>query len=132
MASAEHQLHMLQQKQVQLLKLQQQKQKLEQKLAETSKTSTTTVSGGTGSVSVGTANMGGATSNFVPYSSELLPPTPKNTPFFMTPPVTPPNESYAHFYQNSAAVQMDLGKPPTGKVAGGGVTEVRCPLQSCW
>ena len=114
MASAEHQLHMLQQKQVQLLKLQQQKHKLEQKLAETSK-STSSVPTGTGSVSVGTANMGGATSNFVPYSSELLPPTPKNTPFFMTPPVTPPNESYAQYYQNSAAMQIDLGKPPAGK-----------------
>ena len=28
------------------------------------------------------------------YSFELMPPTPKTTPLFMTPPVTPPNESW--------------------------------------
>ena len=76
MASAEQQLVMLQHKQQQLLKLQQQKQKLEQKLAETSK-------------SVVSASNAG----YVPYNIELMPPTPKTTPLFMTPPVTPPNES---------------------------------------
>ena len=31
---------------------------------------------------------------FDAYSFELMPPTPKTTPLFMTPPVTPPNESW--------------------------------------
>ena len=52
-----------------------QKQKLEQKLQETSAS---------------------ATANSMPSNhlyGEFLPATPKNTPFFMTPPLTPPNES---------------------------------------
>ena len=96
MASAEHQLQQVQQKQLQLFKLQQQKQKLEQKLAETSKNPSVPTIGST----------------FVPYTSELFPPTPKNTPFFMTPPVTPPNESYHNIY---IGADNDPGKPPTGK-----------------
>ena len=27
------------------------------------------------------------------YGTDMLPPTPKNTPFYMTPPLTPPNEA---------------------------------------
>ena len=99
MASTEHQfhqLHQLQHKQLQHFKLQQQKHKLEQKLAETSK-NPSVPSGG---------------SFFNAYSSELFPPTPKNTPFFMTPPVTPPNESYHNIY---IGADNDPGKPPTGK-----------------
>jgi len=103
MASAEQQLQQLQQKQLQLIKLQQQKQTLEQKLAETSKSHSAASS----------------LSHYVPYTSELFPPTPKNTPFFMTPPVTPPNESY-HVFVSSAAVDTMAGtsvvteKPPIG------------------
>ena len=102
MVSAEQQLQQLQQKQLQLIKLQQQKQKLVQKLSETSK-------------SVGSSSV----THYTPYTSELFPPTPKNTPFFMTPPVTPPNESY-HLYmgaiQPAADIQIAPGaiadKPP--------------------
>ncbi|XP_077994932.1 dual E2 ubiquitin-conjugating enzyme/E3 ubiquitin-protein ligase BIRC6-like isoform X2 [Glandiceps talaboti] len=72
MASAEQQLQLLQQKQQQLMKLQQQKQKLEEKLQ---------MGSGPGNVS-----------SAYQYSTELFPATPKNTPFFMTPPLTPPNE----------------------------------------
>lgn len=103
MASAEQQLQQLQQKQLQLIKLQQQKQTLEQKLAETSKSHSAASS----------------LSHYVPYTSELFPPTPKNTPFFMTPPVTPPNESY-HVFVSGAAVDTMAGtsvvteKPPIG------------------
>ncbi len=96
MASAENQLSSLQQKQFQLIKLQQQKAKLEQKLAETSKNTITT-------------NMSSFGNSSLPYTSELFPPTPKNTPFFMTPPVTPPNESYHNIFVG------DASKPPTGK-----------------
>ncbi|XP_066281905.1 baculoviral IAP repeat-containing protein 6-like isoform X5 [Branchiostoma lanceolatum] len=80
MASAEQQLSALQQKQQHLIKLQQQKQKLEQKLQESKME----------------ANMG---NNINPapmfsYTTEtVFPPTPKSTPLFMTPPLTPPNES---------------------------------------
>ena len=89
-AATEHQLSILNQKHLQLLKLQQQKQKLEQKLAETSNKGVSSV-----------------------YNNpELFPPTPKNTPFFMTPPVTPPNESYHYIGGLGPA---DPGKPPTNK-----------------
>lgn len=103
MASAEQQLQQLQQKQLQLIKLQQQKQKLEQKLAETSKAHSTASS----------------LSHYAPYTSELFPPTPKNTPFFMTPPVTPPNESYHVFVSSApvdtvAASSVVTEKPPIG------------------
>jgi baculoviral IAP repeat-containing protein 6 len=98
MASAEQQLQQLQQKQMQLYKLQQQKQKLVQKLAETSK-------------SVGAAS---SMAHYAPYASELFPPTPKNTPFFMTPPVTPPNESY-HVFVGGAPTSD--GPPTSATVA---------------
>jgi len=91
-AATEHQLSILNQKHLQLLKLQQQKQKLEQKLAETSNKGVSTV-----------------------YNNpELFPLTPKNTPFFMTPPVTPPNESYHNIYIGGLG-PADPGKPPTNK-----------------
>lgn len=98
MASAEQQLQQLQQKQMQLYKLQQQKQKLVQKLAETSK-------------SVSAAS---SMAHYAPYGSELFPPTPKNTPFFMTPPVTPPNESY-HVFVGGAPTSDGL--PTSATVA---------------
>ena len=96
MASAEQQLQMLQAKQQQLLKLQQ--KKLEQKLAESSKA---------------------ASASVAPYSynMELMPPTPKTTPLFMTPPVTPPNESLQQLAYMAPDVDPVLGKPPTGKTA---------------
>jgi len=99
MASAEQQLHQLQQKQLQLIKLQQQKQKLVQKLAETSKSSASH-----------------SLAHYTPYASELFPPTPKNTPFFMTPPVTPPNESYHVFVGGAPTTDMPTlaDKPPVG------------------
>ncbi|XP_064622207.1 baculoviral IAP repeat-containing protein 6-like isoform X2 [Lineus longissimus] len=75
MASAEQQLQLLQSKQQQLMKLQVQKNKLEQQLAETTNT-----------ISAPTPHLAFS------YSSELFPPTPKTTPLFMTPPMTPPNE----------------------------------------
>jgi baculoviral IAP repeat-containing protein 6 len=77
MASAEQQLQLLQSKQQQLMKLQVQKNKLEQQLAET--TNTISAPGPTPQLQYS-------------YSSELFPPTPKTTPLFMTPPMTPPNE----------------------------------------
>ncbi|CAH1791767.1 unnamed protein product [Owenia fusiformis] len=94
MASAEQQLSQLQQKQQQLIKLQYQKQKLEQKLAETK-------AGGP------------STSQPYSYSTDLMPPTPKNTPFFMTPPVTPPNEAWTSGL-GTYSTETDIGKPPSG------------------
>ncbi|ELT93547.1 hypothetical protein CAPTEDRAFT_223860 [Capitella teleta] len=42
---------------------------------------------------------------------QFIPPTPKNTPFFMTPPVTPPNENSSLY----VGATQDPGKPPSGK-----------------
>jgi len=106
MASAEHQLQQLQQKQLQLIKLQQQKQKLEQKLAETSKGGMT-VTGGAG---VGVSALATGSSHYTPYASELFPPTPKNTPFFMTPTVTPPNEIY-HMHMGGGSWGLPMTNP---------------------
>ena len=91
MQSAEHQLQILQLKQLKLLKLQQQKLKLEQKLAETSK-----------NVAAAAASMSNTNPTYS-YSSELCPPTPKTTPLFMTPPMTPPSEG---FVMDGEAVKM--------------------------
>ncbi|XP_064603703.1 baculoviral IAP repeat-containing protein 6-like isoform X3 [Liolophura sinensis] len=97
MSTAEQQLQQLQSQQYQLMKLQQQKQKLEQKLAESTKS-------GSG---VGVGNI---------YTSELFPPTPKTTPLFMTPPVTPPNESWQQgVLSYGLPVDLDPGKPPLPK-----------------
>ena len=70
-------------KNLQLSKLDQQKHKLEQKLGESS----------------------------IANSDLIPPPTPKNTPFFMTPPLTPPNESYINH-------DTDPGKPPKAPKVG--------------
>ena len=110
MASAEQQLQMLQQKQQQLMKLQQQKQKLEQKLAESS---SKIVSTGSAASTQPSSGFSSYSSSPYMYSSELLPPTPKTTPLFMTPPVTPPDEHQ----QN----EHDPGKPPTGKATKVGI-----------
>ncbi|XP_060789217.1 baculoviral IAP repeat-containing protein 6 isoform X8 [Neoarius graeffei] len=85
MVSAEQQLQVLQEKQQQLLKLQQQKAKLEAKLHQTS----TVVVQPHGSV---VSNSSGAPGFFI-HPSDVIPPTPKTTPLFMTPPLTPPNEA---------------------------------------
>ncbi|XP_013417535.1 baculoviral IAP repeat-containing protein 6 [Lingula anatina] len=75
MVSAEQHFSLSQHKQAQLLKVQQQTLKLKQKLAETQK-------------SVAAASAQPQIDIFPPT------PTPKTTPLFMTPPVTPPNEAY--------------------------------------
>ncbi|XP_076415300.1 dual E2 ubiquitin-conjugating enzyme/E3 ubiquitin-protein ligase BIRC6-like isoform X6 [Peromyscus maniculatus bairdii] len=95
MASAEQQLQVLQEKQWQLLKLQQQKAKLEAKLHQT------TAAAAAASAS---ASAAGPVHNSVPsnpvaapgffiHPFDVIPPTPKTTPLFMTPPLTPPNEA---------------------------------------
>lgn len=86
-----------QSKQLQLLKLLKQQQKLEQKLAAAE-----SAKGVTGPPLV-----------YYGGGGELMPPTPKNTPFFMTPPVTPPNETYQNIYIGTGG--LDPGKPPSGK-----------------
>ncbi|KAM9394840.1 dual E2 ubiquitin-conjugating enzyme/E3 ubiquitin-protein ligase BIRC6 isoform 31-T32 [Salvelinus alpinus] len=98
MVSAEQQLQVLQEKQQQLFKLQQQKAKLEAKLHQTT--------------SAAAASCVGPIHNSVPSSapgffihpSEVIPPTPKTTPLFMTPPLTPPNEAV------SAAISVELAQ----------------------
>ncbi|CAB1343562.1 unnamed protein product, partial [Coregonus sp. 'balchen'] len=98
MVSAEQQLQVLQEKQQQLLKLQQQKAKLEAKLHQT--TSAAAASG------VGPIHnsVPSSTPGFFIHPSEVIPPTPKTTPLFMTPPLTPPNEAV------SAAISVELAQ----------------------
>ena len=95
LTSAEHQLQLLQQKQQQLYKIQ-------QKLYGTGSTKSMP----------GSAQSASPSSSYTPYSSEFLPPpTPKTTPLFMTPPVTPPNESLLQVFNQAE----DPGKPPLSK-----------------
>ncbi|XP_069036040.1 baculoviral IAP repeat-containing protein 6 isoform X3 [Lepisosteus oculatus] len=117
MVSAEQQLQVLQEKQQQLLKLQQQqarhpsglpqKAKLEAKLHQTT------------SAAAAAASAVGPIHNSVPPStapgffihpSDVIPPTPKTTPLFMTPPLTPPNEAV------SAAISVELAQLFPGSV----------------
>uniref|UniRef100_A0AAV2JLI0 Dual E2 ubiquitin-conjugating enzyme/E3 ubiquitin-protein ligase BIRC6 n=1 Tax=Knipowitschia caucasica TaxID=637954 RepID=A0AAV2JLI0_KNICA len=92
MVSAEQQLQVLQEKQQQLLKLQQQvcKAKLEAKLHQTSSAAAAAASSHLhNSVPSNSSTAPG----FFIHPSDVIPPTPKTTPLFMTPPLTPPNEA---------------------------------------
>ncbi|XP_076848185.1 LOW QUALITY PROTEIN: dual E2 ubiquitin-conjugating enzyme/E3 ubiquitin-protein ligase BIRC6 [Brachyhypopomus gauderio] len=109
MVSAEQQLQVLQEKQQQLLKLQQQKAKLEAKLHQTTSAAAQATS------SVGPMhnsvppNPAGAPGFFI-HPSDVIPPTPKTTPLFMTPPLTPPNEAV------SAAIGVELAQLFPGSI----------------
>ncbi|XP_054979504.1 baculoviral IAP repeat-containing protein 6 isoform X9 [Sorex araneus] len=96
MASAEQQLQVLQEKQQQLLKLQQQKAKLEAKLHQTTAAAAAAPTSSVptvGSVHASVPSHPGAAPGFFIHPSDVIPPTPKTTPLFMTPPLTPPNEA---------------------------------------
>ncbi|XP_036815670.1 baculoviral IAP repeat-containing protein 6 isoform X7 [Oncorhynchus mykiss] len=97
MVSAEQQLQVLQEKQQQLLKLQQQKAKLEAKLHQT----TSAAASGVGPIH---NSVPSSTPGFFIHPSDVIPPTPKTTPLFMTPPLTPPNEAV------SAAISVELAQ----------------------
>uniref|UniRef100_I3JMK3 Dual E2 ubiquitin-conjugating enzyme/E3 ubiquitin-protein ligase BIRC6 n=1 Tax=Oreochromis niloticus TaxID=8128 RepID=I3JMK3_ORENI len=90
MVSAEQQLQVLQEKQQQLLKLQQQKAKLEAKLHQT--TSAAAAASGVGPIHNSVPSNPSSAPGFFIHPSDVIPPTPKTTPLFMTPPLTPPNE----------------------------------------
>uniref|UniRef100_F7FUX9 Dual E2 ubiquitin-conjugating enzyme/E3 ubiquitin-protein ligase BIRC6 n=1 Tax=Ornithorhynchus anatinus TaxID=9258 RepID=F7FUX9_ORNAN len=92
MASAEQQLQVLQEKQQQLLKLQQQKAKLEAKLHQTTAAAAAS-SSAVGPVHNSVPPNPVAAPGFFIHPSDVIPPTPKTTPLFMTPPLTPPNEA---------------------------------------
>ncbi|XP_075902304.1 dual E2 ubiquitin-conjugating enzyme/E3 ubiquitin-protein ligase BIRC6 isoform X2 [Nelusetta ayraudi] len=89
MVSAEQQLQVLQEKQQQLLKLQQQKAKLEAKLHQT----TSAAASGVGPIHNSVPSNSSSAPGFFIHPSDVIPPTPKTTPLFMTPPLTPPNEA---------------------------------------
>ncbi|TKS85134.1 Baculoviral IAP repeat-containing protein 6 [Collichthys lucidus] len=91
MVSAEQQLQVLQEKQQQLLKLQQQKAKLEAKLHQT--TSAAAAASGVGPIHNSVPSNPPSAPGFFIHPSDVIPPTPKTTPLFMTPPLTPPNEA---------------------------------------
>ncbi|XP_077439054.1 dual E2 ubiquitin-conjugating enzyme/E3 ubiquitin-protein ligase BIRC6 isoform X1 [Vanacampus margaritifer] len=90
MVSAEQQLQVLQEKQQQLLKLQQQKAKLEAKLHQTTSAA---AASGVGPIHNSVPSNSSCAPGFFIHPSDVIPPTPKTTPLFMTPPLTPPNEA---------------------------------------
>ncbi|XP_048340127.1 baculoviral IAP repeat-containing protein 6 isoform X2 [Sphaerodactylus townsendi] len=109
MASAEQQLQVLQEKQQQLLKLQQQKAKLEAKLHQTTAAAAAAASA-VGPVHNSVPSNSVAAPGFFIHPSDVIPPTPKTTPLFMTPPLTPPNEAV------SAAINAELAQLFPGSV----------------
>ncbi|XP_066552631.1 baculoviral IAP repeat-containing protein 6 isoform X3 [Amia ocellicauda] len=109
MVSAEQQLQVLQEKQQQLLKLQQQKAKLEAKLHQTT-SAAAAVTSAVGPIHNSVPSNSSAAPGFFIHPSDVIPPTPKTTPLFMTPPLTPPNESV------SAAISVELAQLFPGSV----------------
>ncbi|XP_069464004.1 baculoviral IAP repeat-containing protein 6 isoform X2 [Ambystoma mexicanum] len=107
MASAEQQLQVLQEKQQQLLKLQQQKAKLEAKLHQTTAAAAAAASA-IGPVHNSVPSNPVAVPGFFIHPSDVIPPTPKTTPLFMTPPLTPPNEAVSVFI-NAELAQLFPG-----------------------
>ncbi|XP_043914359.1 baculoviral IAP repeat-containing protein 6 isoform X2 [Protopterus annectens] len=103
MASAEQQLQVLQEKQQQLLKLQQQKAKLEAKLHQTTAAAAAAASA-VGQIHSSVPSNPTTAPGFFIHPSDVIPPTPKTTPLFMTPPLTPPNEAV------SAAISAELAQ----------------------
>ncbi|XP_019902909.2 baculoviral IAP repeat-containing protein 6 isoform X17 [Esox lucius] len=103
MVSAEQQLQVLQEKQQQLLKLQQQKAKLEAKLHQTT-SAAAAVASGVGPIHNSVPSNPSSAPGFFIHPSDVIPPTPKTTPLFMTPPLTPPNEAV------SAAISVELAQ----------------------
>uniref|UniRef100_A0A3Q2D0E3 Baculoviral IAP repeat containing 6 n=1 Tax=Cyprinodon variegatus TaxID=28743 RepID=A0A3Q2D0E3_CYPVA len=125
MVSAEQQLQVLQEKQLQLLKLQQQKAKLEAKLHQTT-SAAAAVASGVGPIHNSVPSNSSAPGFFI-HPSDVIPPTPKTTPLFMTPPLTPPNEAVsaafsaelAHLFPGS---MMEQG--PVNMAVSNGVPDV--------
>ncbi|XP_068012640.1 baculoviral IAP repeat-containing protein 6 isoform X6 [Melanerpes formicivorus] len=118
MASAEQQLQVLQEKQQQLLKLQQQKAKLEAKLHQTTAAAAAAASA-VGPVHNSVPSNPVAAPGFFIHPSDVIPPTPKTTPLFMTPPLTPPNEAVSAVI-NAELAQLFPGSvidPPTVHLA---------------
>ncbi|XP_053567827.1 baculoviral IAP repeat-containing protein 6 isoform X7 [Bombina bombina] len=109
MASAEQQLQVLQEKQQQLLKLQQQKAKLEAKLHQTTAAAAAAASA-VGPVHNSVPSNPVTAPGFFIHPSDVIPPTPKTTPLFMTPPLTPPNEAV------SAVINAELAQLFPGTV----------------
>lgn len=68
-----------------------QKAKLEAKLHQT--TSAAANSSGMGSLQNSLPSSSSSAPSFFIHPSDVIPPTPKTTPLFMTPPLTPPNEA---------------------------------------
>ncbi|KAJ8418302.1 hypothetical protein AAFF_G00140110 [Aldrovandia affinis] len=108
MVSAEQQLQVLQEKQQQLLKLQQQA-KLEAKLHQTTSAAAAAASA-VGPIHNSVPSNPSVSPGFFIHPSDVIPPTPKTTPLFMTPPLTPPNESV------SAAISVELAQLFPGSI----------------
>uniref|UniRef100_A0A6Q2Z2L0 Dual E2 ubiquitin-conjugating enzyme/E3 ubiquitin-protein ligase BIRC6 n=1 Tax=Esox lucius TaxID=8010 RepID=A0A6Q2Z2L0_ESOLU len=105
MVSAEQQLQVLQEKQQQLLKLQQQQyvSLSGAKLHQTT-SAAAAVASGVGPIHNSVPSNPSSAPGFFIHPSDVIPPTPKTTPLFMTPPLTPPNEAV------SAAISVELAQ----------------------
>lgn len=68
-----------------------QKAKLEAKLHQT--TSAAATASGVGPIHNSVPSNASSAPGFFTHPSDVIPPTPKTTPLFMTPPLTPPNEA---------------------------------------
>lgn len=68
-----------------------QKAKLEAKLHQT--TSAAATASGVGPIHNSVPSNASSAPGFFIHPSDVIPPTPKTTPLFMTPPLTPPNEA---------------------------------------
>lgn len=68
-----------------------QKAKLEAKLHQT--TSAAAAASGVGPIHNSVPSNQSSAPGFFIHPSDVIPPTPKTTPLFMTPPLTPPNEA---------------------------------------
>uniref|UniRef100_A0AAQ5Y9L2 Dual E2 ubiquitin-conjugating enzyme/E3 ubiquitin-protein ligase BIRC6 n=1 Tax=Amphiprion ocellaris TaxID=80972 RepID=A0AAQ5Y9L2_AMPOC len=120
MVSAEQQLQVLQEKQQQLLKLQQQKAKLEAKLHQTTSAAAAAASG-VGPIHNSVPSNASSAPGFFIHPSDVIPPTPKTTPLFMTPPLTPPNEAV------SAAFSAELAHLFPGSMMDPGPVNLAAP-----
>uniref|UniRef100_A0A6Q2Y1R4 Dual E2 ubiquitin-conjugating enzyme/E3 ubiquitin-protein ligase BIRC6 n=1 Tax=Esox lucius TaxID=8010 RepID=A0A6Q2Y1R4_ESOLU len=96
MVSAEQQLQVLQEKQ-------HAKAKLEAKLHQTT-SAAAAVASGVGPIHNSVPSNPSSAPGFFIHPSDVIPPTPKTTPLFMTPPLTPPNEAV------SAAISVELAQ----------------------
>lgn len=102
-----------------LLSFSPQKAKLEAKLHQTTAAAAAAAASAVGPVHNSVPSNPVAAPGFFIHPSDVIPPTPKTTPLFMTPPLTPPNEAVSAVI-NAELAQLFPGSiidPPTVNLA---------------